>query len=68
MLFVACGGIGSIKRIIGSFGATALDLDAINGQYYKHFILVNYDSRLVLTSKLLILMTLELLFTSIGAL
>ena len=30
-----------------------------NGQSYKHFTLVNYDSRLVITSKLLILTTLE---------
>ena len=38
------------------------------GQSYKHFTLVNYDSRLVITSKLLILMTLESLVTSVEAL
>ena len=30
-----------------------------NGQSYKHFTLLNYDSRLGITSKLLILTTLE---------
>ena len=30
-----------------------------SGQSYKHFMLVNYDSRVVITSKLLILTTLE---------
>ena len=28
-------------------------------QSYKHFMLINYDSRVVITSKLLILTTLE---------
>ena len=32
----------------------------ISGQSYKHFMLVNYDSRVKIISKLLILMTLEL--------
>ena len=36
-------------------------------QSYKHFTLVNYDSRVVITSKLLILKTLELKFTSVEA-
>ena len=31
----------------------------ISGHSYKHFTLINYDSRLVITSKLLILTTLE---------
>ena len=34
-------------------------VDVICSQSYKHFTLVNYDSRLVITCKLLILMTLE---------
>ena len=38
------------------------------GQSYKQFTLVNYDSRDVVTSKLLISMTLELLITIIEAL
>ena len=39
---------------------------ATRGRSYKHFMLVNYNSRLVMISKLLILTTLE--FTSVEAL
>ena len=37
---------------------TLLDFETC-GQSYNHVTLVNYDSRVVITSKLLILMTLE---------
>ena len=36
-----------------------IPLNTVCGQSYKHFKLVNYDSKLVITSKLLILITLE---------
>ena len=38
---------------------TNYPLRQISGQSYKHFTLVNYDSRLVITSKLIIPMNLE---------
>ena len=37
-------------------------------QSYKHFTLINYDSRVVITSKFLILMTLESQFTNVEGL
>ena len=41
---------------------------AISGQSYKHFTLINYDSRVVITSKLLIIKTVESSLTSVEAL
>ena len=39
--------------------ATGVDGGAISGQSYKHFTLVNYDSSVAISSKLLIFTTLE---------
>ena len=49
-------------------GWTTYILVPSKGQSYKHFMLVNYDSRAVITSKLLIFMTLESQFTLVEAL
>ena len=46
-------GVDSIKKFLLS------KLLSISGQSYKHFTIVNYDSRFVITSKLLTLTTLE---------
>ena len=44
------------------------DCTSSSDQSYKHFTLVNYDSRVAITSKLHIFTTLELYFTLVEAL
>ena len=56
-----------IPKIVRGRGGLNSDL-LINGLSYKHLTLVNYDSRVVVTSKLLILATIESYFMNVEAL
>ena len=57
--FVWSGHYPRTSMRLTSSGKETGRFSVTSGQSYKHFTLINYDSRVVITSKLLILMTLE---------
>ena len=68
VFFLVCVRSGFLPELKVTFNKKWLYTVDICGQSYKRFTLVNYDSRAVITSKLLIFTTLESKFMLVKAL